>query len=40
VLVNVRVDDKHAALDRAADAVAEAESALGDEGRVLLRPSG
>jgi len=40
VLVNVRVDDKAAALARGGDAVADAERALGDEGRVLLRPSG
>ncbi|HWL38035.1 MAG TPA: phosphoglucosamine mutase [Frankiaceae bacterium] len=40
VLVNVRVADKSAALDAARDAVAEAEAELGDEGRVLVRPSG
>ena len=40
VLVNVRVADKDAALAKAADAVAEAERSLGDEGRVLVRPSG
>jgi phosphoglucosamine mutase len=40
VLVNVRVADKTAALDAARDAVAEAEAALGGEGRVLVRPSG
>jgi phosphoglucosamine mutase len=40
VLVNVRVADKAAALAAAAGAVAEAEAALGDAGRVLVRPSG
>lgn len=41
-LINVRVADKHAVADSAAvrDAVAAAEAALGDDGRVLLRPSG
>ena len=41
-LVNVQVHDKHAADDNAAvqAAVAAAEEALGDSGRVLLRPSG
>jgi phosphoglucosamine mutase len=40
VLVNVRVDDKAAAVGRAGDVVAECERSLGDTGRVLLRPSG
>jgi phosphoglucosamine mutase len=40
VLVNVRVADKDAALAAAAPAVAEASAALGDAGRVLVRPSG
>ena len=40
VLVNVRVADKDAALAAAEGAVAKAEAALGDEGRVLVRPSG
>lgn len=41
-LINVRVADKEvvAASDVVATAVAEAEAALGDDGRVLLRPSG
>ena len=41
-LINVRVKDKHAAEGSAAiaDAVAAAEAALGEDGRVLLRPSG
>ena len=41
-LVNVQVHDKHAADGNAAvqAAVAAAEEALGDSGRVLLRPSG
>ena len=41
-LINVRVADKHAVGEdeRVAEAVAEAERALGDDGRVLLRPSG
>lgn len=41
-LINVRVKDKHAVEDNAAiaEAVAAAEAALGDAGRVLLRPSG
>lgn len=41
-LINVRVKDKHAVGDNAAiaEAVAAAEAALGDAGRVLLRPSG
>ncbi|WP_165056507.1 MULTISPECIES: phosphoglucosamine mutase [unclassified Adlercreutzia] len=42
VLINVRVKDKHAVGESAqvAEAVAAAEAALGDDGRVLLRPSG
>jgi phosphoglucosamine mutase len=42
VLVNVTVDDKAAvaAAQDVVDAVGEAERELGDEGRVLLRPSG
>jgi phosphoglucosamine mutase len=40
VLVNVRVADKDAALALAAPAVAEATAALGEAGRVLVRPSG
>jgi phosphoglucosamine mutase len=41
-LVNVRVNDRDAVAGSAdvASAVAEAERALGDSGRVLLRPSG
>ena len=41
-LINVRVKDKHAVEGNAriAEAVAAAEEALGDTGRVLLRPSG
>ena len=41
-LINVRVRDKHAVDGNAevAAAVAAAEEALGDDGRVLLRPSG
>ena len=41
-LINVKVKDKHAVEGNAAvaDAVAAAEAALGDAGRVLLRPSG
>ena len=41
-LINVRVSDKHAVDGNAAvaEAVAVAEEALGDDGRVLLRPSG
>ena len=41
-LVNVRVSDKGAVADNAAvqAAVAAAEQAMGDAGRVLLRPSG
>lgn len=42
VLINVRVADKHAVAEEPAvkQAVTEAEAALGDDGRVLLRPSG
>ncbi|HOW02383.1 MAG TPA: phosphoglucosamine mutase, partial [Rhodoglobus sp.] len=42
VLVNVRGVDHHALRDDVtiADAVTVAETALGDTGRVLLRPSG
>ena len=41
-LINVRVNDKHAVEGNAAvaAAVASAEEALGEDGRVLLRPSG
>ncbi|MEC4175374.1 phosphoglucosamine mutase [Adlercreutzia sp. R7] len=41
-LINVRVNDKHAVdgNEAVAAAVAAAEEALGDDGRVLLRPSG
>ncbi len=41
-LINVRVKDKHAVaeLPSVQEAVAAAEAALGDDGRVLLRPSG
>ena len=41
-LINVRVRDKHTAAQNPAivAAVAAAEEALGDNGRVLLRPSG
>lgn len=41
-LINVRVADKHAVGEdaRVAEAVAKAERSLGDDGRVLLRPSG
>ncbi len=41
-LINVRVKDKHAVEgnEAVAAAVAAAEEALGDSGRVLLRPSG
>ncbi len=41
-LINVRVEDKNAALESEAvqAAVRAAEEALGDDGRVLLRPSG
>ena len=40
VLVNVPVADRAAALDTVGPAVAEAESALGGDGRVLVRASG
>ncbi len=42
VLINVKVADKHAVAESEAVAsvVAAAEAALGDNGRVLLRPSG
>jgi phosphoglucosamine mutase len=40
VLRNVRVDDRDAALQRLEAATAEAEAELGEEGRVLVRPSG
>lgn len=42
VLINVRVEDKDAVMNnkKVTDAVKAAEEALGDEGRVLLRPSG
>ena len=41
-LINVRVNDKHALPDCAPvwDAVREAEAAMGENGRVLVRPSG
>lgn len=41
-LINVRVADKHTVSERPAvkEAVAAAEAALGEDGRVLLRPSG
>lgn len=41
-LINVRVADKHTVSEKPAvqKAVEEAEAALGDNGRVLLRPSG
>lgn len=41
-LINVRVADKHAVSEKPAvkEAVAAAEAALGENGRVLLRPSG
>lgn len=41
-LINVPVSDKHAALENAAvaAAVASQEQALGDTGRILVRPSG
>ena len=41
-LINVRVKDKHAVEGNEAvhRAVLDAEEALGDSGRVLLRPSG
>ncbi len=42
VLINVRVADQKAACDSSTvlAAVAEAEAELGENGRVLLRPSG
>ncbi len=42
VLINVKVSDKEAVADSdvVAAAVSEAEAVLGDDGRVLLRPSG
>jgi phosphoglucosamine mutase len=40
VLVNVRVDDKAAAMARIDDLAAGASAELGDSGRVLVRPSG
>jgi phosphoglucosamine mutase len=42
VLVNVRVADKAAVADSSAvrDAIGAVEAELGDDGRVLLRPSG
>ena len=40
VLLNVPVADKSAALEAARPAVAEAEAALGGDGRVLVRASG
>ena len=42
VLKNVRVKDKEAAQANAAvqEAVARVKEALGDDGRILLRPSG
>lgn len=41
-LVNVRVQDKNAALESAAvrEAIEKAEARLGEKGRVLVRPSG
>lgn len=41
-LVNVKVQDKNAALNNAAikQVIAEVESEMGNEGRVLVRPSG
>lgn len=41
-LINVQVRDKHAleGNEAVADAVAAAEAALGEDGRVLIRPSG
>ncbi len=41
-LINVRVADKHTVSEKPAvkEAVAAAEAALGEDGRVLLRPSG
>jgi len=41
VLVNVRVADRHPGIaDELADEIAAAQRELGDDGRVLLRPSG
>ena len=42
VLINVRVGDKHALEDNQtiSDAVEQAESELGENGRILVRPSG
>ena len=42
VLINVHVDDKEAAMssEEALALVREAEEEMGDNGRVLLRPSG
>ncbi|MDS1029315.1 phosphoglucosamine mutase [Bacillota bacterium LX-D] len=41
-LVNVRVNDKKAAMENSAflEAIKRAEAALGQEGRILVRPSG
>jgi phosphoglucosamine mutase len=42
VLVNVKVKDRDglAASERVAEAIAEAEQAMGSDGRILIRPSG
>ncbi len=40
VLLNVAVDDKAAALSAGEDAVVAAAAELGDDGRVVVRPSG
>jgi phosphoglucosamine mutase len=40
VLVNVRVDDRETAMARLAPLVADASAELGDDGRILVRPSG
>jgi phosphoglucosamine mutase len=40
ILLNVRVADKDAAMSRLSDLAAAAADDLGDEGRVLVRPSG
>jgi phosphoglucosamine mutase len=40
VLVNVRVADKNAAMAQLSELTAAAEADLGDDGRVLVRPSG
>jgi len=40
VLVNVRVADKDAAMARLSELTAAVEADLGDDGRVLVRPSG